>query len=432
MQIVTTHKNTDFDALASVIAATILYPDAIAVLPKNVNANVKAFLSLHKDLFEIYSFNEIDLDDIESLIVVDVNNWRRLDRMDKLRQWENLEIILWDHHQDKGNIQSTWSCREEMGANITLMIRQLKAQKKVLTPLQATLFLAGLYEDTGNLSFPSTKPEDARAAAFLLERKADLNILNTFLRPAYGEKQKKILFEMLRSPRKIHINGYNISISRINIEGYVDALAIVVSMYREILNVDAAFGIFSNQDQGRIVVIGRSNVDGLHVGAIMQRMGGGGHAGAGSAMLKSVSPDAIEEMIKNVIEGEQQVSVKISDLMSFPVFSVAAGTSMKQASLILRKKGCTGIPVVDNKKIVGIISRRDFRKIRKESDLNSPVKAYMSTRVHTIEPGKSPAQAAGMMIKHDIGRLPVVEDNRMIGIVTRSDVMLYLYDLLPD
>ncbi|CAB1077703.1 tRNA nucleotidyltransferase, A-adding (EC [Olavius algarvensis Delta 1 endosymbiont] len=41
-------------------------------------------------------------------------------------------------------------------------------------------------------------------------------------------------------------------------------------------------------------------------------------------------------------------------------------------------------------------------------------------------------QAAQLMVKHDIGRLPVVENNRIIGIVTRSDAMLYFYDLLPD
>ena len=73
-----------------------------------------------------------------------------------------------------------------MGANITLMIRRLKQEKKILTPIQATLFLAGLYEDTGNLTFPASTAEDAYAAAYLLERKADLNIINSFLRPAYG------------------------------------------------------------------------------------------------------------------------------------------------------------------------------------------------------------------------------------------------------
>ncbi len=46
--------------------------------------------------------------------------------------------------------------------------------------------------------------------------------------------------------------------------------------------------------------------------------------------------------------------------------------------------------------------------------------------------GDSPIQAAQMMVRHDIGRLPVVEDGRIIGIITRSDVMMYFYDLLPD
>jgi CBS domain-containing protein len=56
----------------------------------------------------------------------------------------------------------------------------------------------------------------------------------------------------------------------------------------------------------------------------------------------------------------------------------------------------------------------------------------MSTNVVTIQPGKSPIQAARVMVRHDIGRLPVVESGKLIGIITRSDAMTYFYDLLPD
>ena len=56
----------------------------------------------------------------------------------------------------------------------------------------------------------------------------------------------------------------------------------------------------------------------------------------------------------------------------------------------------------------------------------------MTTTVLTITPDKSPAQAVGLMVKHDVGRLPVVEDGKVIGIVTRPDAMLYFYDLLPE
>jgi CBS domain-containing protein len=104
---------------------------------------------------------------------------------------------------------------------------------------------------------------------------------------------------------------------------------------------------------------------------------------------------------------------------------------MAEAAALLRREGCTGMPVVEEGRPVGMISRRDFKKIRREKHLERPVKAYMSTPVHTIEPGSSPMKAARLMIRHDIGRLPVVQDGRIIGIVTRSDAMAYFYDLMP-
>ncbi|MEJ2025065.1 MAG: CBS domain-containing protein, partial [Deltaproteobacteria bacterium] len=120
------------------------------------------------------------------------------------------------------------------------------------------------------------------------------------------------------------------------------------------------------------------------------------------------------------------------DLMSFPVMTVSPETPMEEVAAVLRKTGYTGLPVVEGKKIAGIISRRDFRKIRKEAHLKAPVKAYMSSKVVLIAPGSSVLQAARKMIKYDIGRLPVVENDDLIGIVTRSDTMRYFYDTLPD
>ncbi|MGB9439819.1 MAG: DHH family phosphoesterase, partial [Desulfobacterales bacterium] len=140
MQIITTHKGTDFDAAASVLAAKILYPEAVAVLPKSLNPNVRAFLSIHKDLFDVQTPDKIELEEVMSLIIVDTNRWDRLDQMDRLKEKENLEIILWDHHLNEGNIDATWKCMDAVGANITLLIRNLKEQNKRLTPIQATLF----------------------------------------------------------------------------------------------------------------------------------------------------------------------------------------------------------------------------------------------------------------------------------------------------
>lgn len=430
--IITTHKNTDCDALASLVAAMLLYPDATPLLPKPINPNVKAFLSLHKDVFPWVEKPAPDPKTAHRLIVVDTAQWERLSGMSVFRKRSDLEIFLWDHHPQPATIKAAWKCHDMVGANITLMMRCLRAEGKHLSPIQATLFLIGLYEDTGQLTFPSTTAEDAHAAGHLLSQNADLAILRRFLRPAYGEKQKEILFRMLSNARREKVNGHTVSISRLPIEGHVDGLALVVNMYRDIMNVDAAFGIFCQPENERCMVIGRSDVAGLHIGDIMRSLGGGGHAGAGSAMLRQVNPEAVTEMILQLITGNQQASVQISDLMSFPVQTVSPDATMEEAAKIMRIKGCTGLPVAQDDKLVGMISRRDFQKLRRDSQLKAPVKAFMKQPVQTIEPGKSPLQAARLMIRQDIGRLPVVDADRLIGIVTRSDVMCYFYDLLPD
>jgi CBS domain-containing protein len=364
---------------------------------------------------------------------VDTGTWNRIDNADAFARRSDLEILVWDHHPQPSDIDASWRCSSPVGANVTLMLRCLQTKCRSMTPIQATLCLAGLYEDTGHLTFSSTTAEDARAAAYFLEHGADLGILSRFLRPAYGEKQKNILFDMLKNGHREKVNGHTISISQLSIHGHVSSLALVVGMFRDIMNVDAAFGIFCDAEKEKCMVIGRSDTEGLNMGDIMRSLGGGGHPGAGSAMLRKVNPDTVSEMICDLIKGNQQSSVQISDLMSFPVYSLDSCASMEKVARTLREKGCTGLPIVEDGKLVGMISRRDFAKLNnKRSHLKKSVKAYMQREVMTIGPGISPLQAARIMVRHDIGRLPVIENGRVIGIVTRSDVMHYFYDLLPD
>lgn len=432
MQMITTHRGTDFDALASVVAATILYPGAVPVLPRALNPNVKAFLSLHKDVFDMKTVKDIDYSRIKRLIIVDTNRWDRLEEGDILKEKKDIEVFIWDHHENDSDIATAWECREKTGANITIMVRELKKQNIALSPIQATLFLCGLYEDTGSLSFASTTADDAHTAGYLIENRADLNILRTFLQPAYGQQQKDILFTMLKTADRKRINNYNVSINCVEIHGHVSSLSLVVHMYREIVNVDVAFGLFVLSGGDKCIVIGRSNVPGINVGSIVRSMGGGGNDGAGSAMLKAVNPDAVRQWIEELLRGNQESSVHVEDIMSSPVFFVSLKTSMGEVAKILKEKGCTGLPVLDGEKLVGVISRRDFKKIRKESQLKSPVKAFMNMHPVTITPEKSPIHAARLMVKHDIGRLPVMDNGRLAGIISRSDAMRFFYDALPD
>ena len=276
MEIIVTHKNADFDALSSLVAASIIYPEAKPILPKVLNPNVRAFLSIHKDLFSFIDGGAVDLQHVSRVIIVDTAQAFRVEGIKDLLARNDVEIHVWDHHRHRADdIRATLLHQEDVGSATTLLVEQMERKGVDISPIQATLFLAGIYEDTGSMTFPGTTARDARAAAHLLEQQADLNVLKNFLRPAYGPKQKQVLFQMLQHTRRTRLNGYHISINKVFIEGHTPGLALVVDMYQDIVNVDGAFGIFTDRDKGRTMVIGRSEVEGLNVGMIMRSMGGG-------------------------------------------------------------------------------------------------------------------------------------------------------------
>lgn len=431
MHIVTTHRNTDFDGLASMVAATLLYPGTVAVCPKNVNPNVHRFLSLHKTSFDIILSSEVNLETVTRLIVTDTNQWRRLDRLDHLKEREGVELLLWDHHMGIGDLNPDWQCVEKIGATITLLVRAIQEQNLHLTPLQATLFLLGLYEDTGQLTFSSTTPEDARAAAFLLEQGADLNIAVDFLNMAYGEVQKKVLFRLMRDAEQHEIKGKRVGIGVVHINKHVE-LSMVVQLYGKIVNADAVFVIFVNEGGGYFV-IGRSGAPEINVNTILQRFGGGGHPGAGSATINDtrMAPGEIRQKIIAALHEVQRGGALVADMMSFPVTTVPPDTPMHQIRQIMEEEKIRGVLVEENDCLQGIVVLWDLKKLRLAKQWNSPVKAFMNRKVTTISPDTLASEAADLMVQKNIGHLPVVQGEKVIGIVTRTDVINYLYGMLP-
>ncbi len=432
MQIATTHKNTDFDGLASILAATLIYPGCIAVCPKSVNPNVKRFLALHKTAFDIVLPKEVDFEAVTRLIIADTNQWSRLDRMDPLKKKDGVEVLLWDHHMGLGDINPHWQCVDKVGATITLLVQEIKEKKLELSPLLATIFLLGLYEDTGQLTFSSTTPRDAHAAAFLLEQGADLTIAVDFLNMAYGETQKKVLFRLMRDAEEIDIKGHNVSVAVVRVNRHAE-LAMVVQLYRKIVNADAVFIVFVNKD-GKMFIIGRSGVADINVNTILAKFGGGGHPGAGSAVVRKdgIPPGQIRQEIILALREDKSGRALVADMMSFPVRTVPPEMLMHEVRAIMDEEKIRGIVVSNDDGIAGIVVLWDLKRLKLKKQWNSPVKAFMSRNVTTIAPGALASEAAEVMVKNNIGHLPVEQDNVVIGIVTRTDVINYLYGMLPE
>jgi CBS domain-containing protein len=128
--------------------------------------------------------------------------------------------------------------------------------------------------------------------------------------------------------------------------------------------------------------------------------------------------------------------MKIADVMTRDIITVDPGASLKEAACLLTVNRVSGLPVVTSDGVLlGILSEADV--LAKESEVagNAPraegrglldahvVGEAMTVPALTIESSRGVAVAAKMMIDHRVNRLPVVQDGKLIGIVTRADLV---------
>ncbi len=138
---------------------------------------------------------------------------------------------------------------------------------------------------------------------------------------------------------------------------------------------------------------------------------------------------------------EKLQKIKIKDIMTRSVITTQECEPLSDLADILIKSKISGVPVVDDsKKIIGIITTTDFLnfmgKIKEGFDINPKnlpqVKDVMTKGAVTLLESDTLFDAVNVMMSRQIHTLPVVKDDKLIGIVGRRDVIMYFYAALRD
>ena len=342
MIIVTTHNNTDFDALASMVAAAFIYPEAVRIMPSQVSPPVREFLAVHWDLLRLKSRKGADLSGVDRLIVTDTSSWERLDNMQEL------------------------------------------------------------------------------------EVRKDLDVVSAYLDSSLDAKHIDIFSRMLSSSKTFYLGSRKIGICVESDCKGLNMLSSVVNRFKEIKGLDAALGIFPI-GSNKTVVIGRGKANGVDLGVLMRKLGGGGHPGAGSATVKG-TVDEVYDQISDLIINTEIYETRVETAMTRIEHLLSSKNSLRNAQKLLKKSGRHALLVADDSRLLGLIGENQLAKIRNESQWNKPVTSMLVRDISYVGPDESLRSALNLMSRSETGFLPVVENSRLVGEITRASIILQMYD----
>ena len=428
MDVITTHINADFDSLASMVAAKKLYPDAVLVFPGSQERSLRDFF-IHSTLyaFDVERIKNIDLQEVKRLILVDTRQISRIGKFSELLNKPDLEIHIYDHHPPSSeDLHGSVEVISEVGATVTLLLDLLQKRGIEITPDEATVMMLGIYEDTGNLTFPSTKEEDYKAAGYLARKGANLNILSNVITKELTAEQIFLLNDLIQSATRYSFHGIDVVIAEASVDQYIGDIAVLVHKLKDMENLDVLFVLVRMED--RVYLIGRSRLEEVNVSEIATEFGGGGHPTAASATVKGMTLVEAHDRLVNTLKEMVRPKKVARDAMVYPVKTIEPERTLEEAGEILSRYNLNILPVLDDEKVIGLISKQVVEKAEYHGLKKSLVKEYMSTEFSMVSPETPFSRIQALIIGQRQSLLPVVEKNRLVGTVSVGDVMRILQE----
>ncbi len=422
LTVILTHEHTDFDALASMLAAAKLYPEAYPVLPRQLNRNVREFLTLYRNELPFVAAHELPARRIDHAIVVDTQAYAPIRRMSN-----QTTIHIIDHHEaQRPSLPAGWTSEgDRVGATTTLLVEKLQARGVTLSSIEASCLLLGIYEDTGALTYSATTERDALAVGYLLHpaRGARLDILGRFLHHPLSPQQQVLLQQLITHSEPYEFGGQPMIIATAHLRDYDDEISTLAHRVRDLYEPAAVFLLVDLGD--RIQIVARSTTDTTDVGQITSQLGGGGHDRAAAALVRGQSLFEVKSRLIELLQQSVRPTVTVAEIMSWGVQSLDPDLAVGDAAARMERFGFEGYPVADLGKVVGMLTRREVDRALRHGMHQAPVAQIMSRGSYSVTPEDGLDVLQRRMMETGWGQMPVVdrESGQMVGIVTRTDLI---------
>ena len=419
--VIATHGNTDFDAFAAMLAARRLYPGA-AVAVGSLNRNVREFYRVHADELQAVEASRLEPDAIRRLVVIETVHASRLGELERVALDPTVDKVLFDHHGDELPewIDPAAAVLSRDGALTTTLAGILAERELEPTPLEATAFALGIHEDTGSLTYATTTQRDADALAWCLRHGARQDVIGRYLHIPLSESERDLLHRLTDALEPVATAGEEVLLAAVAWPVYVDGVSNLAHKLIDLTDCRAL--VLLVEMEGRVFCVTRSRGGALDAGAVAAALGGGGHVQAASAIARVPLAEARQRVL-DAIPGAVREPRRARDVMSKPARSVGPGETVQKAMIACQRHGQSGIFVVESGLLVGSVGREDLDKAIGHGLAHAPVKGIMSGGAVTCGEDATLAELHGLVAAADDGRVAVVREGRLAGVVTRSDLL---------
>jgi tRNA nucleotidyltransferase (CCA-adding enzyme) len=428
-QVIATHGNTDFDAFGAMLAARLLYPEAVVAVG-TLNRNVRDFYRLHADeLAAVSETSRLELDAILRLIVVEASSASRLGELEGVALDPEVETVLFDHHGEQG--VPDWVSPEAAvlstdGALTTTLVGILAERELQPTPLEATAFALGIHEDTGSLTYATTTQRDVDALAWCLRHGARQDLVTEYLHTPLAAGERELLAALMEHLEPV--GAEDVLIAALRWPEYVDGVS---NLAHKVVDLtDARVLVLLVEMDERVFVVARSRSESVDAAVVAGAFGGGGHAGAASAISR-LALDVARDRALAALSETHTSTRHARDVMSTPVRSVGPDASVREAMTLCQRHGQSGVFVVEDGRLVGGVSREDLDKAIGHALGHAPVRGIMSSHVVNAGEEATLQELRALVTSAEDGRVAVLRDAELVGVVSRADLLRALEGPVP-